>query len=117
MNSGRQHADRLASRLAFMNAENDRLKKIIMDYERRFAGDATSGRSNLDIEDCSDDSQPLSMGVGKRQDRGRLGAKQSNPQDSRVIASLKQQLEKVQSDYQRAMKRKPPTQKAVFFRA
>lgn len=104
MDSSRQQADRLSTRLAFMNAENDRLKKVILDYERRMADSLTSRRSLQslhDLEDCSDDSQLAAIGFQRMQPKDAEKRGKAKIGARSTVEELKRQLDRVSEDNQR----------------
>jgi regulator of replication initiation timing len=98
MDSSRQHVNRMTTRLAFMNAENDRLKKVIQDYERRIFETQTSRRSQVDLDDCSEDSQLASLGIFKQPSTDKGSNRWLQQQPRGVIDQLKRQLDKVNEE-------------------
>jgi hypothetical protein len=86
---------RLAARVALLDAENDRLKHIIVDYESRFAKALNSKRSSSVCQDFSDDSQLEALGLAPSS-RRRVPRESPMPHEAKAtIVCLEERIEQL----------------------
>jgi cell division protein ZapA len=93
--------DRLVSRVAFLNAENDRLKRVILDYEERFTRTIASQRSSPTYQDFSEDSQLEALGLSKSSRPRRKEEEGKLQTTNATIVALEERIEQLSLDNKR----------------